>query len=168
MQPRCGPTNLIVGKLSKVAFLLLIVAHCTELARAFGNFPYSAAFARNCWWQVLPEHARTPQASISTHLEMAPPNSEVRLNPPMNACGVPVLIGITRSLVKQGDRPQDRRARLSFLEHAARHHVRSAESRRRRGGDDLVREILQPLTSRRHIEPSPHSDLMFDGDCREV
>ena len=45
----------------------------------------------------------------------------------MNACGVPVLIGITRSLVKQGDRPQDRRARLSFLEHAARHHVRSAD-----------------------------------------
>src|SRR6476646_2370227 len=34
-----------------------------------------------------------------------------------------------------------------------RHCTRSAESRRRRGGDDLVREILQLLTSRRHIEP---------------
>ena len=49
-----------------------------------------------------------------------------------------------------------------------RHCTRSAESRRRRGGDDLVREIFQLLTFRRHIEPSPHSDLMFDGDCREV
>ena len=85
----------------------------------------------------------------------------------MNACGVPVLIGITRSLVKQGDRPQDRRARLSFLEHAARHHVRSAEFRRRRGGDDLVREILQPLTSRRHIEPSPIKKTKLSKEARE-
>ena len=39
----------------------------------------------------------------------------------------------------QGDRPQDRRARpaLDHGGHPARHHVRSAEPRRRRGGRDL-------------------------------
>ena len=41
----------------------------------------------------------------------------------------------------QGDRSQDRRARLALDhgEHPARHHVRSAEPRRRRGGRDLAR-----------------------------
>ena len=41
----------------------------------------------------------------------------------------------------QGDRPQDRRARpaLDHGEHPARHHVRPAEPRRRRGGGDLER-----------------------------
>ena len=41
----------------------------------------------------------------------------------------------------QGDRPQDRRARpaLDHGEHPARHHVRPAEPRRRRGSGDLAR-----------------------------
>ncbi len=61
----------------------------------------------------------------------------------------------------QGDRPQDRRARLALDhgEHPARHHVRSAEPRRRRGGRDLARSgrrqrpaalhLRRPLGSRR-------------------
>ena len=61
----------------------------------------------------------------------------------------------------QGDRPQDRRARvaLDHGEYPARHHVRPAEPRRRRGGRDLARgrrgqrpaalHLCRPFGSRR-------------------
>ena len=61
----------------------------------------------------------------------------------------------------QGHRPQDRRAgpALDHGEHPARHHVRSAEPRRRRGGRDLTR-------GRRRRGPAALHLCRSVGSCR--
>ena len=60
------------------------------------------------------------------------------------------------AIAKQGDRAQDRRARpaLDHGGHPARHHVRPAEPRRRRGGGDLAAKWSRAAPGRSTSTPT--------------